>query len=186
MRAVLRSNYFSLLINGALFYLGWFFCVTNAAANRPYLGLVVAIAMVTFHLFMVREKIKELILIFAVVIVGFFVETGMITFRILEFSSPNTLLIGYAPFWVLGIYALFAITVNHSLSWLQPYLFLAAWLGCLGGMFSYAVGQRIGAVTFLAPKGGSLLFIGIVWFILMPVIYTFNGVLTKYFPKSIG
>ncbi|NGX42875.1 MAG: hypothetical protein K940chlam7_01163 [Chlamydiae bacterium] len=182
--AKVKRRYLPIIINGLLFYIGWLFCVASAAGGLPYLGLLGAMGVVAYHLAVIKEKKIEFFFIASVTVTGFFVETGMIKFRVLEFTSPNTLIPGYAPFWLLGIYAMFATTVNHSLRWLQPYLFLAAFLGGLGGMVSYAAGERIGAVTFLVGKGGSVMVVGIAWFILMPLFYLYNKELTTIFKKT--
>jgi len=172
------------LLNALMFFIGWFFCVTNAARGRPLLGLSISLFIVGIHLVFIKNKLKEFLLIVASVIAGFCVETMLIKFYVLRYASPNAVWPGYAPFWVLGLYALFATTINHSLAWLRPLQFVAALFGFLGAILSYSAGEYLGAVEFVIPRGGSVMAVGIFWFVLMPMLYLLNEILTYYLKES--
>lgn len=163
------------LTNAILFYCGWLIVVANAAAGLPWVALSAGLCVTVYHLFSCRWRRRELFLIIGVTTAGFIIETGYIRYLILAYASPNPLSPELAPLWILTLYAMFATTINSSMEWLKPYLLAAALFGALGGMMSYAAGAYMGAVRFLVLKESALLVAAVVWALLLPLIYLFNG-----------
>jgi len=74
-----------------------------------------------------------------------------------------------APPWILGLWALFATTLNVSLNWLKGRWLVAALLGGIAGPLSYWAGARLGAVVLVEPVP-ALVALSIGWAILMPLL----------------
>jgi len=70
----------------------------------------------------------------------------------------------------LMLWVNFSLTLNESLKWFQKHLFVAAITGSIFGPLAYFAASRLGAVQIMAPVSRSLLMVGIVWFIAMPLM----------------
>ncbi|MGI4814613.1 MAG: DUF2878 family protein [Janthinobacterium lividum] len=62
---------------------------------------------------------------------------------------PNgVLMAGTAPYWILALWALFAVQFNTLFDWLKGRWCLAAVLGGIAGPMSFRAGAALGAVRF--------------------------------------
>ena len=76
---------------------------------------------------------------------------------------------GVAPYWILALWALFATTLNASMSWLKKNLILAAVMGAVFGPLSYMAGERLGAIEF-TNFNASIIALAVAWAIAMPLL----------------
>lgn len=167
-------------LNAALYLVGWFFLVHSAARGFAWEGLLLAAVIVIVHLWSTEHKLSELTLIFFSIVAGFLIESFFIFCGVLSYASPNHLFPQLAPLWILGLYAIFAITINHSLAMIGNSFMMAAIFGFAGSICSYYVGYRMGAAEFLIPEAGSLLVIGSAWFFFLPLLYKVNRAIVKF------
>ncbi|MFL9896379.1 DUF2878 family protein, partial [Paraburkholderia sp. RL17-381-BIF-C] len=83
------------------------------------------------------------------------------------------------PWWLLALWALFAVQLNVLFGWLKRRLLLAAAAGALAGPLSFRAGAAFGAVQFADPVL-SFVAIGAGWAVLMPLMLAlarrWNGV----------
>ena len=86
---------------------------------------------------------------------------------------------GFAPSWILALWLGFALTVNHSLGWLQEKPWLAALLAALFAPVSYLAGERLGAVTVANPSG--LLLVSVAWCALFYGVFARIGLVNGFF-----
>lgn len=103
------------------------------------------------------------------VLIGFAVETGYLRFGILvyTFNVPFT---DFAPYWILVLWANFALTLNTGLRWLQGHYVAAACLGFIGAPLAYYTGVKLGAATTGVTPSAAYLTIAASWAILTPVL----------------
>ena len=88
--------------------------------------------------------------------IGLVWDSALASLGWIRFTS-GTLVEGAAPPWILGLWALFATTLNRSLAWLHGRYALAAVLGAIAGPLSYWAGARLGALELgAAGRGGGL------------------------------
>lgn len=147
---------------------GWFVCVTSAARGVAWIGAVFVLAAVFWHATLVAAPVPELKLVAAAVLIGALWETILVASGLLVY--PNGVLIpGTAPWWLLALWALFAVQLNVLFSWLKQRLLLAAALGALAGPLSFRAGAALGAVR-LADPVLSCAALGAGWAVLMPLI----------------
>lgn len=169
------------LLNGVLFYIGWFFIVVSAAQGLPLKAFFFAVMTMVFHFTFIDRQAKECVLVASLVGFGFILDTIFVLLGLLVYESPDPWISWGAPLWILGIHAIFASTIYHSLSWLGNYPWVSAVLGALGSFFTYVAGNRLGAVVFLLPGIWSPIIIGAVWFFYLPLVYLYADWLKRRF-----
>ena len=79
----------------------------------------------------------------------------------------GTFVAGLAPYWILGMWMLFATTLNVAFRWLRAKLALAAFMGAVFGPLSYYAGSAAGAVVLAEPIP-ALVSLSVAWALLMP------------------
>jgi Na+-translocating ferredoxin:NAD+ oxidoreductase RnfD subunit len=147
---------------------GWMVCVMSAAHGLAWIGVLFVMATVVWHASQVPAPAQELKLVAAAVLIGAVWESVLVATGLLVY--PNGVLIsGTAPWWLLALWALFAVQFNVVFGWLKHRPLLAALLGALAGPLSFRAGAALGAVRFPDPM---LAFaaLGAGWAVLMPVM----------------
>jgi apolipoprotein D and lipocalin family protein len=154
--------------NMVAYQVAWFACVLSAAFGMPWIGAASALVVVAGHLTLIDRRAAELKLIGAAVIVGLVVDTALLRSGELRFVSsawPE----GFAPYWMLSLWAAFATTLNHSLRWVMRRPWVATLLGVIGGPLAYLAGAKLGALH-LASLQTALPLIGVGWGIAMAAL----------------
>lgn len=157
-----------LLANFLAFQLGWFGCVLGAAHDHPWLGPLVVLAIVLLHLFLSRRPMHELRLIAAAMMLGLVIDSLLLASGWLQYPN-GAWITGFAPYWIIAMWALFATTLNVSMRWIRGRTGLAVLLGSIGGPLSYLAGQKLGAISFIEPNY-ALLALAAAWGLAMPLL----------------
>lgn len=156
------------IINFVLFQLGWFACVLSSAAHQPWLGALVAVAVLAWHLARANAPRLELYLLLVAMFIGAVWDSVLVWGALLDYSSgvllPNT-----APYWIVIMWALFASTLNLSLGWLKKRYFVAVVLGAVAGPLAYYAGANFGALSFV-NQTNALIALAIGWAIFTPLL----------------
>ncbi|CEN55676.1 DUF2878 domain-containing protein [Candidatus Methylopumilus turicensis] len=158
-----------MLLNIIGFQIGWFSCVLGAANQRPWMGVFIACLVLSIHLAKssdARFEFKFLItaLIIGIIFDGIPQSLGWITFNPVSYW-PNIL----PPPWMIMLWALFASTLNISLSWLQNKNIVAILIGAVAGPVSYWSGARLGALT-LSNANAAMIYLAIGWGLIVPLL----------------
>lgn len=157
----------NLIVNIVAFQVGWFACVLGAAQGWPLAGAALALVIAVWHTARAARPAQEAKLIVAAVLIGAAWDSSLAALGWLSFVSVIT--DAMAPPWILGLWALFATTLNVSLNWLKGRWLVAALLGGIAGPLSYWAGARLGAVVLVEPVP-ALVALSIGWAILMPLL----------------
>ena len=157
-----------ILTNVILFQIGWFSCVMSGAANRPWIGGIVALIIVSFHLFRAPDRQPELKLIMIALGIGAIWDSILVSQNWLTYDS-GLFLPNMAPYWIILMWGLFATMLNVSLRWLRGRWVLAALFGAIGGPLAYYGGHRLGALEF-GNESIAILALAIGWAVLTPVL----------------
>ena len=157
-----------MIANIVAFQIGWFACVLSAAHGWPWAGTATAVAVVAWHAARAERPAQELKLIITTVLIGALWDSALTALGWITYPS-GTLIAGAAPHWMLGLWALFATTLNVSLNWLKGRWLLAATLGAVAGPLSYWGGARLGALEFTDPVR-ALAALAVGWAILTPAL----------------
>jgi len=166
-----------LIINFVLFQLGWFACVLGGAWSLPWLGTLSVLAILAYHLSIANDVSNELSLIGVALLLGFVWDSIMVSSGILTYQS-GMFHSGLAPHWIIAMWALFASTLNVSLSWLKDRYLIAMIFGAAGGPLAYYAGLKLGAVD-MPDQTLALSALAIGWATIMPLLMwvskRFNG-----------
>jgi hypothetical protein len=157
------------LLNFVAFYLGWFACVLGAADGAPLIGPAVVAALLALHLWLSHTPTREARLILVVGILGWFIDTSQAVAGVFSFGT-HALPTWLCPPWLVAMWMIFASTLSSSMGWLVGRYGLAAVLGAGTGPLSYYYGVRLGAIDVHAHLVVSLLCLGLVWAITMPIL----------------
>lgn len=167
------------ILSFVFFYVGWGVCMQQAAAGKPWNGPLLVSAMILVHLFTVKNRGEELFLILSVAFFGSLTDSFYQITGLIEFASAGILAPWMAPVWIMSIWALFAMCLNHSLSWLGMHWLLASTFGSGGAMLSYLAGYKLGAAKFLYGPWIVLPIIGGLWLFITPFILKYAAWLSK-------
>ena len=153
------------LINIAMMQIGWFACVLGAAHQLPWLGPVVSLPLVAWHVARSSQRDSELRLVLSALGIGLILDSALVNAGLIHFTS-GSVLPGFTTPWMLTLWMGFAITLNHSLKWLMNKSTLAVVFGLIGGPLAYWSGAKLGAMT-LGAVWPSLIAIGLGWALAM-------------------
>ncbi len=159
----------NLVINAVGFQVAWWALVAGVAPGYEGAALALSALLAAAHLrfFSPRPK-RELGLALAAWLLGLGFDSllqagGFITF---QGASLGPL----SPFWLWALWALFGLTLDASMSFLQRrHWSLSAVLGGVFGPLSYLAGAKLGAATLVAnPLNFTAL--ALAWAIAMPLL----------------
>jgi len=158
----------ALLVNFIGFQVGWFACVLGAANDKEFLGMIIALGVIIYHVINQGDSRKELKLVLVAVAIGLFWETWVLNLDILRYPShPDALF--WAPTWLIMMWALFATTINLSMGWLKGRWVLSVFMGAVFGPLAFIGGEKLGAVVFL-DSTLSIITLSVGWGLLMPLL----------------
>jgi len=156
----------NVLINALAFKLAWLTAVLGAASGLPLVGPLVILAVVVLHLARADDPRLELVLVVLTGAIGLAWDSVMVSAGWLAYVN-GTFVTGLAPYWILGMWMLFATTLNVSLRGLQGRPLLAALLGAVFGPLSYLAGSAAGVVE-IVHADIALPLLAIAWALFMP------------------
>lgn len=158
-------------IGFVLFQAAWFACVIGAASGHPAqvaLGIAAAVAVVGILVAWSDDRRAELRLVVLALAVGVAWDSLLAHTGVVQYASPGPLP-GWAPAWILALWALFAPMLREPLRWLHGRPLLAALLGGAGGALSYAAAERLGACRFPDPAW-AMAVLGVGWALIVPLL----------------
>jgi hypothetical protein len=171
------------VINILLFQLVWVVTVLSADLNRPWPGPLMLGLFFFLHSMISSTATADFLLAAIAVSIGFVVDTLLIQAGLLSFEM-NVPWTGIAPFWILILWANFALTLNNGFRWLKGRYKSAAIIGFFGGPLSYLVGIKLGAGSLHVAPFFAFLIIGACWAIVTPALLITANQLTLRVSKS--
>lgn len=150
-----------ILINLAVFQIGWMVCVLG---GDLYALLYTLGAVLIHQLFLVENK-AEWLFIAIVTVVGCLWDSLMALSGVMVYADAAAIGI---PVWLVCLWVLFAMTFMHALSWLRSYLWLAAVFAGVFGPLSYWLGDELSSADVGSPMIWSLLIMAAGWAVLFP------------------
>ena len=151
------------LINLVLFQLVWFSCAL-LTVHAGWISFV--ILLIHFALSPNKKSDAKLLLLVPVGICSDFLlfKLGIIDFAMHQF-----------PIWLIFLWAMFALSINHSLLWLQKLrLWQVGLIGSVGGATSYLAATKFDAIISNITSVQLLLVYGVIWAIIMPLMIVFQ------------
>ncbi|MCM2530528.1 DUF2878 domain-containing protein [Shewanella algae] len=186
----LSSPWFFLLLNAAIFQLGWWslilfanqalvfalllLCVQLLLVNPGYRSALMAENAGDEHSQLAEQSVKRTgysmktfnaVLIPAVI--GIALDVMLHLGGVFEFDSPSRLL----PLWLCCLWGHFAATLGVSLAWLRD---LPKWqqalFGAVGGAGSYLAAFRLEAVAWPLGQSATFSLLILIWSLLLPLL----------------
>jgi hypothetical protein len=172
VRSKSPTGHMRIAVNILGFYAGWFGAAWAAARGEALLATLICLAVVVVHVSLSQDRTRELRVAAAAVLIGFVAEALLLAGGLTRFTAHDPASF-FPPSWILGLWAAFATLLNVSLSVLKPRLWLAAGLGFVGAPISYLAGEKLGAIALALPLPATLIAIGTVWALAMPMLLAF-------------
>ena len=156
------------LVNFVVFEAAWFACIVGVARGEPGWGTLVVIAAILWHVAVSARPSTELALVGLLAAIGLVAESAVVSQGHVVYPNGQPLA-WVAPYWMVALWAEFAIALNVTLRWLKRRPVLAAVLGAFFGPLSFVGGVRLGAARFVdAPA--ALITLACMWAALMPLV----------------
>ena len=176
----------AIIVNAAVFQIGWLCCVLAGANHLPWLGTLTALLIVAWHVSHAHRPRNELLLILSAGAIGAIWDSLLVYAGWLQYPS-GTLIEGTAPHWIIAMWLLFATTLNVSFRWLKDRLLLAALLGAFAGPAAYFAGYKLGGVQ-ITEFTTAMTALALGWAVFMPLLMRISNHLDgtkKLLPGSI-
>ena len=157
------------LINMAWMQALWFTSVLASSAESPWPAPAVLIAFVIWQIRPAVRVYGDFRLIPAAVLLSLILDGAWVRLGWLEYASTWPFA-GQAPLWILCLWAGLALTLNHSLAWLQSRLRLAGLLGAVCAPASYAAAERLGGLRFTVGYEIWITGLGLSWALAIPLL----------------
>lgn len=166
---------------------GWLVCVMTAASHHAAWGVTYALIATTGHLLFARRPASEARIVITVTVSGWLWDSAVAHSGLLVYPN-GVFLKGTAPYWLAGLWALFAIQLNTLLLWLRARPLVSALVGAFAGPASFRAGAALGAVHFKDPAA-ALVVLATGWAFILPAALAiashWDGV-TRPSPPPIG
>lgn len=152
-----------------LVQLGWWACVLGAARGLFFVGPLIVALLIVIQIGSLPNAARRRACRAALLVgvSGTAADSILTALGLLRLhGSPIPWL---APLWITALWCQFA-TVLPAFSALRSRPILAGMLGAVGGPLAYAGGARLGAAALHAEPWASLLAVGCVWGMALPLM----------------
>ncbi|MBM4362066.1 MAG: DUF2878 domain-containing protein [Deltaproteobacteria bacterium] len=149
--------------------IGWFSCVLGAAHGLPWIGPVVVLVGLGWHLRAqpAAARRSEVVVLAMAAGLGLVFDTAVL--RLGGMTARGATL---SPPWLVALWPNVAAATAPSgaLARLSGRPFLAALVGALGGAAAYDGGARLGAIELAGDRRTALAGIAIAWAVVLPIL----------------
>ena len=152
----------------AAFQASWFACVILAGRGEAAVATLAGLVAVALHFAWSERRGVDARLVGASLAIGFVWDSLLARSGVVDYAAAGPLE-GWAPAWILAMWALFAITLREPLRWLHGRPIVAAIFGGIGGPLSYAAAARFGACRFADPTL-AMVVLGTGWAVITPAL----------------
>ncbi|MBP8081509.1 MAG: DUF2878 domain-containing protein [Arenimonas sp.] len=166
--------WFSVVANVVGYQLVWMACIAGAGRGMAWLGPVAAMSFVVATLAFGGKRDADLRALALAVPLGVAMDSLFAASGWLNYAQawPWPQL---APVWIWALWAAFAMTLNHSLAFLEDRPWLAALLGLVCGPLAYsAAAGTFNAVDFGVPLPWIMVALALAWALLLPLLMSLN------------
>ncbi len=156
------------LVNLTLIQIGWFIAVLGAANGHAWPAAAFVAVVAAVYLSRSPQRSSEGLMLLIAAALGIAADTALLQLGLVRFAAswPSEHL---APVWILSLWVLLSTAFSRSMAWLSGRPHRAAAVAAAAPL-TYWAGVRLGAAEFPAGVVPSLVGIGIVWIIALPVL----------------
>ena len=169
------------IINSLCYSTGWFWCVLFGIYGHFILATIGAIFLILFQLYCTKITdiglyIQDLLLVVFSVPLGFLFEMFFIQLNLIHYNNTLKML---PPIWIVSLYPLFSLLINHSLKIIKNNNLASFLFGFLGAPLSYIAGNSLGGLTFPYPLFQTWIMIGICWGLFLCLLTKIANIVEK-------
>lgn len=167
------------IVNAVMFQGGWFLAALGPTWGLPWLGPLVAVVFIAFHLRYVSAQPRtELLTVLAVLPLGLIFDSVLSASGWVDYAGGW--LSPLAPLWILAMWALYATTLHNALGFILnlkplPRYAMAVAGGGFSGTTSYIAGTRLGAISFPQPFWPTVALLVVMWAVAVPLTVLIAG-----------
>ncbi|MEX1214290.1 DUF2878 domain-containing protein [Saccharospirillum sp.] len=169
----MKAKAAKVFFNYAGFQIGWFLLVLTQSAWAIFWALGFAVV----HALLEGNR-REWQATLPIMVFGLLTDLLWHLSQAVQFHGTGQ----PVPLWLVGLWLMFPLTLNHSLAWLKGRLSLQVILGVFGGGGSYVAGAQFGAAT-LTPFG--LIAVPLAWGLWLPLFYWWIDRLNHSHPTQV-
>ncbi|MGK5595285.1 MAG: DUF2878 family protein [Parachlamydiaceae bacterium] len=149
--------------NTICYCFGWCWSVLLGSNNHTWMAVFGVIILIALQLYLLRKKSLESYLSDTVICLlsvpsGLLLEEFLMQTQLVNYPTAT-----FPPLWVLILYPLFALIINHSLSWLHNRKGLAFLFAFSLAPLSYIAGAKLGGLQLGHTFWLSYMGIGWLW-----------------------
>ncbi len=160
-----------IIVNAVLFQLLWFAAVIGSAKGFVWPYLLFSTLLIVWQLHPSHRHPSDLKVVAVAVVLGLIIDTLFLQFNVFKFADSFPVE-GISPLWIILLWVGFALTVNHSMQWLNKHPLLPALAGAIFAPLSYLAGLRLGAVEYHIDPLLVSAFISVPWALALTILYT--------------
>lgn len=169
------------LLNSLCYTAGWFWCVLFGIHGQSFLATLGVVFLILFQLYCTKIKdiglyIQDLLLVIFSVPLGALLEIFFIQTNLIRYANTSKM---FPPIWIVLLYPLFSLLLNHSLKIIKKNYLLSFLFGFLGAPLSYVGGTSLGALTFTYPIFQTWFMIGFCWGLFLCLLAKIANIVEK-------
>lgn len=149
------------ITNVLMFQVGWLICILGGSF---WAGLF-TLSAITFHLVVSRQRVDDAVAVLIAVALGLLHDLVLLHGGQIQFVESVT----HPPLWLVCLWALLGITLNHSLVWIYSRPLWSALLGAVAAPLSYLAGVKLSSAEWSSPLLEVLPIIAILWLAILPL-----------------
>lgn len=150
-----------LIANAVLFQVGWFVCLLFG----DFWAMCFTGAALLVHFVLSPCQREDALALVIALLIGLLHDSLLIACDYIRFVET----IHWPPIWLVCIWALFGLTLNHSLRWLYQRFWLAAVLGIIAGPLSYLAGVALSTAEWNTTHERWVPLVAFMWLLVLPI-----------------
>lgn len=157
---VINPRYF-FWINLILFQLGWFAAILGG--NTGAISFI--LPALCWHFFYCTHKKEDFILVLLCIFLGIMHDSFLLNSGFLIIPRHFV----FPPVWLILLWALLGITLNHSLKWIYERPLVASVSGAIAAPLSYLAGVKLSEAEWAGSLPQIVFIIAVIWVFLLPL-----------------
>jgi hypothetical protein len=149
------------IANAVLFQVGWFVCILYGS----FWAGIFTLTTITFHFITSRQRCEDAVAVLIAIALGVLHDSLLLHSSHIQFVESAYL----PPLWLVCLWALLGITLNHSLVWIYSRPLWSALLGAIAAPLSYLAGVTLSSAEWSSPLLEVLPIIAILWLVVLPL-----------------
>jgi hypothetical protein len=149
------------IANALLFQAGWFVCILCGS----FWAGIFTLAAIIFHFVISRQRRDDAVALLIAIALGLVHDSLLLHGGHIRFVESAYL----PPLWLVCLWALLGITLNHSLVWIYSRPLWSALLGAIAAPLSYLAGVSLSSAEWSSPLVEVLPIIAILWLVVLPL-----------------